>query len=334
MLVKEGWHFFADRTWDPVADDYGALAPIIGTLTTSLIALLLAVPTSFGIAMFLTEVAPPWLRTPVATAIDLLASIPSIIYGMWGLFVFVPFMAELEPGLTRTLGRLPFVGVMFQGPPLGLGVLTAGIVLAVMILPFICAVMRDAFASVPTRLKESAFALGATRWEVVWHIVLPQTRSAAVGGVFLGLGRALGETMAVTMVIGNSNRISASLLVKTKTAVGPSSLVYVSPLSLVGDVLTLMQERALSLIPVLEDGRPVGSLRENRLLTHVLANRELLAAPVSAVMDASFPVIDDESTISEVARLLQSSPAILVEEYGRIAGILTRHDLLDVPQAN
>ena len=212
VLVKEGWHFFADRTWDPVADDYGALAPIIGTLTTSLIALLLAVPTSFGIAMFLTEVAPPWLRTPVATAIDLLASIPSIIYGMWGLFVFVPFMAELEPGLTRTLGRLPFVGVMFQGPPLGLGVLTAGIVLAVMILPFICAVMRDAFASVPTRLKESAFALGATRWEVVWHIVLPQTRSAAVGGVFLGLGRALGETMAVTFVLGNAFDLSTSLL--------------------------------------------------------------------------------------------------------------------------
>lgn len=212
VLFKEGWHFFAGRTWNPVTDEYGALAPIVGTLTTSLIALLLAVPASFGIALFLTEVAPAWLRAPAAAAIDLLASIPSIIYGMWGLFVFVPFMAGVEPYLGTTLGRLPLLGPLFQGPPLGLGVLTAGIVLAVMILPFICAVMRDAFGSVSTRLKESACALGATRWEVVWHIVFPQTRSAVVGGVFLGLGRALGETMAVTFVLGNAFDLSASLL--------------------------------------------------------------------------------------------------------------------------
>ena len=212
VLFKQTWHFLTSDAWDPVSDDYGALAPIYGTLVTSLIALLLAVPTSFGIALFLTEIAPNWLRGPVATAIELLASIPSIIYGMWGLFVFVPFMSSIEPALSDTLGKLPLIGDLFQGPPMGLGLLTAGIVLAVMILPFICSVMREVFQTVPTRLKESSYALGSTTWEVVWDIVLPYTRSAVIGGIFLGLGRALGETMAVTFVLGNSYNITSSLL--------------------------------------------------------------------------------------------------------------------------
>ncbi len=212
VLFGHGLHFLTSDAWDPVADNYGALAPIFGTLATSLIALILAVPTSFGIALFLTEIAPNWLRGPVATAIELLASIPSIIYGMWGLFVFVPFMSSIEPSLSDTLGKLPLVGQLFQGPPMGLGVLTAGIVLAVMILPFICSVMREVFQTVPTRLKESSYALGSTTWEVVWDIVLPYTRSAVIGGIFLGLGRALGETMAVTFVLGNSYNITSSLL--------------------------------------------------------------------------------------------------------------------------
>lgn len=213
VLIGHGLDFLASSQWNPVADRYGALAPVFGTVVTSFVAILLAVPLAFGIALFLTEIAPPWLRRPVSAAIELLAAIPSIIYGMWGLFVFVPFMAEhIEPMLDASLGQLPVIGALFSGPPLGLGVLTAGIVLAVMIVPFIAAVMREVFLAVPTRLKESARALGATPWEVVWHIVLPATRSAVVGGIFLGLGRALGETMAVTFVLGNAYDIHASLL--------------------------------------------------------------------------------------------------------------------------
>jgi phosphate transport system permease protein len=212
ILFKDGFHFLTSADWNPVEDQYGALAPIVGTLVTSLIALILAVPVSFGIALFLTEIAPGWMRGPVATAIELLAGIPSIIYGMWGLFVFVPFMSTIEPWLNDTLGNIPVIGALFQGPPLGLGLLTAGIVLAVMILPFISSVMREVFQTVPARLKESSYALGSTTWEVVWDIVLPYTRSAVIGGIFLGLGRALGETMAVTFVLGNSYNITASLL--------------------------------------------------------------------------------------------------------------------------
>jgi phosphate transport system permease protein len=212
ILFGQGLHFLTSTAWNPVDDDYGALAPVFGTLATSLVAVVLAVPVSFGVAMFLTEIAPNWLRTPASTAVELLAAIPSIIYGMWGLFVFVPFMARIEPALTDTLGRIPLVGKLFQGPPLGLGLLTAGIVLAVMILPFITSVMREVFLTVPTRLKESAYALGSTRWEVLWEIVLPYTRSAVIGGIILGLGRALGETMAVTFVLGNSYNITSSLL--------------------------------------------------------------------------------------------------------------------------
>ncbi len=213
ILFGQGWHFLTSETWNPVENQYGALAPIYGTLVTSLIAIVIAVPVSFGIALFLTEIAPAWLRGPVATAIELLAAIPSIIYGMWGLFVFVPFMANhVEPVLSATLGRLPVIGKLFDGPPLGLGILTAGIVLAIMILPFISSVMREVFQTVPARLKESAYALGSTTSEVVWDIVLPYTRSAVIGGVFLGLGRALGETMAVTFVLGNAYTITSSLL--------------------------------------------------------------------------------------------------------------------------
>ncbi|HXE77583.1 MAG TPA: phosphate ABC transporter permease subunit PstC [Rhodanobacter sp.] len=212
ILFGQGLHFLTSTAWNPVDDDYGALAPVFGTLATSLVAVVLAVPVSFGVAMFLTEIAPNWLRAPASTAVELLAAIPSIIYGMWGLFVFVPFMASIEPALTDTLGRIPLFGKLFQGPPLGLGLLTAGIVLAVMILPFITSVMREVFLTMPTRLKESAYALGSTRWEVLWDIVLPYTRSAVIGGIILGLGRALGETMAVTFVLGNSYNITSSLL--------------------------------------------------------------------------------------------------------------------------
>jgi phosphate transport system permease protein len=208
-----GWRFLVSADWDAVQRQFGALVPIYGTVVTALIAMLIAVPVSFGIALFLTEVAPPWLRAPIGAAIELLAGIPSIIYGMWGLFVFVPFMAaHVVPFLTAHLGEWPLLGPLFRGPPLGIGMLTAGIVLAVMVIPFISAVMRDVFLSVPTRLKESAYALGSTTWEVVWDVVLPYSRTAVIGGVFLGLGRALGETMAVTFVLGNAHRLSASLL--------------------------------------------------------------------------------------------------------------------------
>jgi len=208
-----GWRFLVSSDWDAVQHKFGALVPIYGTLVTALIAMLIAVPVSFGIALFLTEVAPTWLRGPIASAIELLAGIPSIIYGMWGLFVFVPFMgAHIVPFLNAHLGQWPLIGALFRGPPLGIGMLTAGIVLAVMVIPFISSVMRDVFLSVPSRLKESAYALGSTTWEVAWDIVLPYARTAVIGGVFLGLGRALGETMAVTFVLGNAHQLTSSLL--------------------------------------------------------------------------------------------------------------------------
>jgi phosphate transport system permease protein len=208
-----GWSFITGSDWDAVQHKFGALVPIYGTLVTALIAMLIAVPVSFGIALFLTEVAPAWMRGPVASGIELLAGIPSIIYGMWGLFVFVPFMAaSIIPWLNAHVGHLPLLGPLFSGPPLGIGMLTAGIVLAIMVIPFVTAVMRDVFLTVPSRLKESAYALGSTTWEVAWDIVLPYTRTAVIGGVFLGLGRALGETMAVTFVLGNSHQLSTSLL--------------------------------------------------------------------------------------------------------------------------
>ncbi|WFC43018.1 phosphate ABC transporter permease subunit PstC [Pseudoxanthomonas sp. SE1] len=212
-FAKFGLEFFWRDAWNPVLQDFGALVPIYGTLVTALIAMLIAVPVSFGIAMFLTEIAPKWLRTPIGAAIELLAGIPSIIYGMWGLFVLVPFLAEhIYPWMDENMGQIPLVGALFSGPPLGLGMGTAGLVLAIMVIPFVSSVMREVFLTVPGRLKESAYALGSTRWEVVWDIVLPYTRSAVIGGVFLGLGRALGETMAVTFVLGNAHSLTLSLL--------------------------------------------------------------------------------------------------------------------------
>ena len=191
----------------------GALVAIYGTLVTTAIAMIIAVPVSFGIALFLTEVAPAWIRQPLGAAIELLAGIPSIIYGMWGLFVLAPILGNhVYPWLDENIGTLPGIGFLFAGPPLGIGMLTAGIVLAIMVIPFISSVMREVFLTVPTRLKESAYALGSTTFEVVWDIVLPYTRSAVIGGIFLGMGRALGETMAVTFVLGNSHNIHASLL--------------------------------------------------------------------------------------------------------------------------
>lgn len=247
-LEVTGWSFFFSSEWNPVEDKYGALAPIYGTLVTALIAMVIAVPTSFGIALFLTEVAPRWLRGPVGTAIELLAAIPSIIYGMWGLFVLVPVMTEyITPWLNAHPGALPFIGPLFQGPPLGIGILTAGFVLAIMVIPFIASVMREVFLTVPARLKESAYALGATRWEVSWDIVLPYTRSAVIGGVFLGLGRALGETMAVAFVVGNSVRLSPSLLEPGTTIAaliandfGEATETYRSALLLLGFVLFIV----------------------------------------------------------------------------------------------
>ena len=208
-----GFGFITSRTWDAVGLQFGAFVPIYGTLVSSAIAMLIAIPTSLGIAIFLAEVAPAWIRGPIGMAIELLAAIPSIIYGMWGLFVFAPFMATtVEPWLNDHFGPLPIIGTMFTGPPIGIGMLTAGIILGIMTIPFISSVMRDVFQAVPPALRESAFALGATPWEVVRKVTIPHTRSAVLGAIFLGLGRALGETMAVTFVLGNAHDFSVSLL--------------------------------------------------------------------------------------------------------------------------
>jgi len=211
-LQKFGPAFFVTNVWNPVTGQFGALAPIYGTVATSIIALVIGVPVSFGIALFLTEMCPVALKRPLGTAVELLAAIPSIIYGMWGLFVFAPFFADhVQPLIQRVLGDVWIIGPLFQGAPTGLGVLTAGVILAVMVIPFIASVMRDVFEIVPPVLKESAYGLGCTTWEVVRNIVLPYTRIGVIGGIMLGLGRALGETMAVTFVIGNAYRIRASL---------------------------------------------------------------------------------------------------------------------------
>ncbi len=207
-----GLYFLIDTDWDPVQEVFGAGVPIFGTVVTSVLALLLAVPLAFGIAFYLTEIAPVWFRRPVGTAIELLAAVPSIIYGMWGFFVIVPVMGDyVQPFLTDWLGDVPWIGFLFQGAPFGTGILTAALVLAVMIIPFIAATMRDVFNTVPTVFKESAYGVGCTTWEVMRNIVIPYTRTSVVGGIMLGLGRALGETMAVTFVIGNTNRIATSL---------------------------------------------------------------------------------------------------------------------------
>ena len=213
-----GFGFLTDADWDPVQDIYGAAVPIYGTAVTAILALVLSVPLAFGIAFFLTEMAPQWMRRPIGTAIELLAAVPSIIFGMWGFFVIVPVMAEyIQPWAIDTLGDIPGLGLLFSGAPFGTGILTAALILAVMIIPFIAATMRDVFLTVPAMFKESAYGIGCTRWEVMRSIVLPYTRASVVGGIMLGLGRALGETLAVTFVIGNTNRISPSLFAPGNT---------------------------------------------------------------------------------------------------------------------
>lgn len=207
-----GLNFYTSSNWDPVAGQFGALAPIYGTIVTSIIAVVIAVPVSFGIAVFLTELCPNFLKKPLGIAIELLAGIPSIIYGMWGLFVFAPWFGDtVQPWLINHLAGLPIISQMFVGAPIGIGLFTAGLVLAIMIIPFIAATMRDVFLVVPDLLKESAYGMGATTWEVVTKVVLPYTKAGVVGGLILGLGRALGETMAVTFLIGNTFNINTSL---------------------------------------------------------------------------------------------------------------------------
>ena len=212
-LKTFGFGFLVTESWNPVTNKFGAIAPIYGTIVTSVIAMLIAVPVGLFISVFLTELCPMWLRRPIGIAIELLAGIPSIIYGIWGLFVFAPFLqGTLQPFLINTIGNVPVIGALFEGPPYGIGILTAGLILAVMVLPFITSISRDVFDAVPPVLKEAAYGLGCTTWEVVRFVVLPYTRVGVIGGVMLGLGRALGETMAVTFVIGNAHRISTSIL--------------------------------------------------------------------------------------------------------------------------
>jgi phosphate transport system permease protein len=212
-LREFGFSFLTEQRWNPVTEKFGALAPIYGTVVTSFIAMLIAVPVGLMIAVFLTELCPKMLRRPIGIAIELLAGIPSIIYGIWGLFVFAPFLQDtLQPALITIFGNVPILSALFEGPPYGIGVLTAGLVLAIMVLPFITSISRDVFEAVPPVLKEAAYGLGCTTWEVVRYVVLPYARVGVIGGVMLGLGRALGETMAVTFVIGNAHRISSSLI--------------------------------------------------------------------------------------------------------------------------
>lgn len=209
-ISKFGLGFLTSSVWDPVKDEYGGLVMIYGTLATSLIALLIAVPVSFGIALFLTEMSPAWLKRPLGTAIELLAAVPSIVYGMWGLLVFGPILSTyVQQPLQKLFEGVPYLGALVAGPPVGIGILSAGIILAIMIIPFIASVMRDVFEVTPPLLKESAYGLGSTTWEVVSKVVLPYTKAGVIGGIMLGLGRALGETMAVTFVIGNTNQLNS-----------------------------------------------------------------------------------------------------------------------------
>jgi len=212
-LREFGFSFLTEQRWNPVTEKFGALAPVYGTVVTSFIAMLIAVPVGLMIAVFLTELCPMVLRRPIGIAIELLAGIPSIIYGIWGLFVFAPFLQEtLQPALITIFGNVPVLSALFEGPPYGIGVLTASLVLAIMVLPFITSISRDVFEAVPPVLKEAAYGIGCTTWEVVRYVVLPYARVGVIGGVMLGLGRALGETMAVTFVIGNAHKISSSII--------------------------------------------------------------------------------------------------------------------------
>lgn len=255
-LKKFGLGFLYSSQWNPVTENFGALVAVVGTLVSSLIAMLIAVPLSFGIALFITELAPGWMKRPVGVAIELLAAIPSIIYGMWGLFVFAPFFADhIQPWITEHTEGVPLLGPLFDGPSMGIGMFTAGLILAIMVMPFITAVMRDVFEIVPSVIKESAYGLGATTSEVVVKVVLPYTRVGVLGGIMLGLGRALGETMAVTFVIGNAHRLHTSLFMPGTTisatlanefteAVGE---MYTSSLLALGTILFLVTFIVLAL---------------------------------------------------------------------------------------
>ena len=219
-IVEYGLGFLTSTTWDPVRNEYGGLVMIYGTLATSIIALLIAVPVSFGIALFLTELSPAWLKRPLGTAIELLAAVPSIVYGMWGLMVFSPILATyVQQPLQSLFKGVPLLGALVSGPPVGIGILSAGIILAIMIIPFIASVMRDVFDVTPPLLKESAYGLGATTWEVISKVVLPYTKTGVIGGIMLGLGRALGETMAVTFVIGNMNQLNSLSLFEAANSI-------------------------------------------------------------------------------------------------------------------
>ncbi len=264
------WGFLKSSEWNPVTQTFGAFPFIIGTLISSAIAMILGVPISFGIAVFIAEIAPSWIKKPIAGAIELLAAIPSIVYGLWGLVVFAPVFTQMEPWINDHLGAIPGIGLLFQGPPMGIGMLTAGIILAIMVLPYMSSIMRDVFLVVPSSLRESAYAMGATTWEVAWQIILPYTRSAVIGGVFLGLGRALGETMAVTFVIGNSNMLSPSLLMPSATI--PSVLanefteattqLYLSSLIYLGLILiaVTLAVRFLAVLLIRRLGRREGAM--------------------------------------------------------------------------
>jgi phosphate transport system permease protein len=260
-IQANGLRFLWTAEWDPVQEKFGGLVMIYGTLMTSAIALIIAVPVSFGIALFLTELSPTWLKRPLGTAIELLAAIPSIVYGMWGLLVFAPLLANyVQQPLQKAFGGVPVLGALFSGAPVGIGILSAGIILAIMIIPFIASVMRDVFEVTPALLKESAYGLGCTTWEVVWKVVLPYTKAGVIGGIMLGLGRALGETMAVTFVIGNFNQLDslslfeaansitsalANEFAEAQTGIHQASLIYL------GLVLFLITAIVLALSKVL-----------------------------------------------------------------------------------
>lgn len=219
-IQKYGFSFLTSKVWDPVQEEFGGFVMIYGTVATSVIALLIAVPVSFGIALFLTELSPAWLKRPLGTAIELLAAVPSIVYGMWGLLVFGPVLAKyVQTPLQTAFAGVPYLGALVSGPPVGIGLLSAGIILAIMIIPFIAAVMRDVFEVTPPLLKESAYGLGATTWEVVSKVVLPYTKTGVIGGIMLGLGRAIGETMAVTFVIGNFNQLDSLSLFQAANSI-------------------------------------------------------------------------------------------------------------------
>jgi phosphate transport system permease protein len=235
-LSTFGFDFLVTQSWNPVTEKFGALAPIYGTLVTSFIAMLIAVPLGLLIAIFLTELCPMWLRRPIGIAVELLAGIPSIIYGIWGLFVFAPFLQSyVQPALIAAFGNVPVLSTLFAGPPYGIGVLTAGLILAIMVLPFITSITRDVFESVPPVLKEAAYGLGCTTWEVSRRVVLPYARVGVIGGVMLGLGRALGETMAVTFIIGNAHKVSASIIAPGTTI---SATIANEFTEAVGDIYT------------------------------------------------------------------------------------------------